>query len=154
MNEYTEPRRDLIQEMIRQAEAMYRQSYAPYSRFHVGAALLAEDGRIFLGCNVENASYPCCICAERTAFAKAVSEGVRHFTAIAICGGAEDGEMQYCPPCGVCRQVMSEFCTEDFRIYLAKSESDYEVHTLDTLMPMRFTPENLRDIRVKEGPDI
>ena len=82
-------------------------------------------------------------CAERTAFVKAVSEGAREFTAIAICGGPEDGELQYCPPCGLCRQIMAEFCEGDFLVYLAKSPADYEVYTLDEILPNRFTGSNL-----------
>lgn len=135
-----EPNRETLERMIHLAMDMYRESYAPYSRFHVGAALLTKDGRIYTGCNVENAAYPLCTCAERAAFAKAVSEGAHTFAAIAVCGGSEGRELQYCPPCGVCRQVMSEFCTGDFLIYLAKSAADYEVYTLDDIMPMRFTP--------------
>ena len=138
-----EPNRETLERMIHLAMDMYRESYAPYSRFHVGAALLTKDGRIYTGCNVENAAYPLCTCAERAAFAKAVSEGAHTFSAIAICGGSEGRELQYCPPCGVCRQVMSEFCTGDFLIYLAKSAADYEVYTLDDIMPMRFTPAYL-----------
>lgn len=143
-NKSAEPDRDIIEKMCVMAAEMCTRSYVPYSHFHVGAALLAQDGRIFTGCNVENASYPVCTCAERTAFVKAVSEGVHDFTAIVICGRAEDGEFQYCPPCGVCRQVMGEFCRGDFRIYLAKSPQDYEIYTLDELMPKRFTPDYLR----------
>ena len=135
--------REVTEELCRKAVEMRRYSYVPYSHFHVGAALLSEDGRIFTGCNVENAGYPVCTCAERTAFAKAVSEGAISFSAIAISGGPEDGELQYCPPCGVCRQVMSEFCGGDFLIYLAKAPDDYETYTLDDLMPKRFTPAHL-----------
>lgn len=138
--------RDRIEELCMMAVDMRNRSYVPYSRFRVGAALLSKDGRIFTGCNVENAGYPVCTCAERTAFSKAVCEGAKEFTVIAISGGPEDGELQYCPPCGVCRQIMSEFCDGDFRIILAKSADDFEVHTLDELMPMRFTPENLKHI--------
>lgn len=142
--EKQEPDHSTLEMMIYQAGEMCKsKSYAPYSHFHVGAALLTKDGRIYTGCNVENAAYPLCTCAERTAFAKAVSEGARAFSAIVICGRQEDGEMQYCPPCGVCRQVMSEFCSGDFLIYLAKSATDYEVYTLDDIMPKRFTPANL-----------
>ena len=133
------------EELIEQAREARGQAYAPYSGFTVGAALLTEDGRIFTGCNVENASYPVCTCAERTAFVKAVSEGARDFAALAICGGPENGETQYCPPCGVCRQLMAEFCEGDFLILLAKSATDYEAHTLDELLPDRFTPKNLLD---------
>ena len=91
-------------------------AYAPYSGFQVGAALLAESGAVYLGCNIENSSYSPTICAERTAFAKAVSEGERAFIAIAVVGGKEGTCSGFCPPCGVCRQVMREFCFDDFRI--------------------------------------
>ena len=131
-------------ELMSIAKEASKNAYAPYSKFQVGAALECEDGTVFTGCNVENASYPACTCAERTAFAKAVSEGAHEFTAIVICGCAEDGVFQYCPPCGVCRQVMGEFCSGDFRIYLAKTPQDYETYTLDELMPKRFTPAYLR----------
>ena len=83
-------------------------------------------------------------CAERTAIFKAISEGYHRFAAIAISGGPQDGELQYCPPCGVCRQVMAEFCKGDFPIYLAKSGTDYEEYTLSDVLPMRFTPDNLK----------
>ncbi len=136
--------REMIEKLCGIAIDMQKRSYVPYSKFHVGCALLAKDGKIYTGCNVENSSYPVSTCAERTAFAKAVSEGAHEFTAIAIAGGPVGGENQYCPPCGVCRQVMSEFCRRDFKIYLAKTTTDYEEHTLDGIMPKRFTPENLR----------
>lgn len=119
-------------------------SYAPYSHFCVGAALLGTDGRIYTGCNIENAAYSPTNCAERTAFFKAVSEGTRTFTAIAIAGGAENAnELDYCAPCGVCRQVMREFCGSEFEIILARSASDYKVFTLEELFPMGFGAENL-----------
>ncbi len=123
---------------------MRKMSYTPYSHFNVGAALLGADGKIYTGCNIENASYTPTNCAERTAFFKAISEGVRDFTAIAIAGGKEDAtELDYCPPCGVCRQVMSEFCKDDFKIFLVKSETEYKEYTLTELVPERFTPNNL-----------
>lgn len=137
------PDNAMIERLCALAAEMRERSYVPYSKFHVGAALLAKDGRIFTGCNVENASFPMGTCAERTAFVKAVSEGAREFTAIAICGGPEDGELQYCPPCGLCRQIMAEFCEGDFLVYLAKSPADYEVYTLDEILPNRFTGSNL-----------
>lgn len=122
-------------------------SYAPYSRFHVGAALLAEDGRVFQGCNIENAAYTPTICAERTAFFKAVSEGVRRFAAIAVAGGRADArpeDLDFCAPCGVCRQVMAEFCDLDtFQVILVRSEDDYKIYTLRQLLPEAFTPSNL-----------
>ena len=133
-----------IQELLKTALSMRKMSYTPYSHFNVGAALLGADGKIYTGCNIENASYTPTNCAERTAFFKAVSEGVRDFTAIAIAGGKEDAtELDYCPPCGVCRQVMSEFCKDDFKIYLVKSETEYKEYTLTELVPERFTPNNL-----------
>lgn len=124
-----------------------KKAYAPYSRFQVGAALLAADGQVYQGCNIENAAYTPSNCAERTAFFKAVSEGVRDFSAIAIAGGMRDHEeLSYCAPCGVCRQVMMEFCRpESFRIILARSKTEYRIYTLEELLPMGFGPENLRE---------
>ena len=107
-------------ELVRQAFLAQQQAYAPYSEFLVGAALLTEDGKIYQGCNIENAAYSPGNCAERTAFFKAVSEGRRDFTAIAIVGNKRGEAGDYCPPCGVCRQVMAEFCKADFEILLAK----------------------------------
>ena len=133
-----------IQELLKTALSMRKMSYTPYSHFNVGAALLSADGKIYTGCNIENASYTPTNCAERTAFFKAISEGVKDFTAIAIAGGKEDAtELDYCPPCGVCRQVMSEFCKDDFKIFLVKSETEYKEYTLTELVPERFTPNNL-----------
>lgn len=119
-------------------------AYAPYSGFLVGAALLTADGTVYTGCNIENASYSPSNCAERTAFFKAVSEGEKDFTAIAIAGGAKEAkELDYCPPCGVCRQVMREFCRDDFRIILVKSREEYKEHTLAELLPESFGPDML-----------
>ena len=132
--------RELICRAIEQLEY----SYAPYSEFHVGAALLCADGRIFTGCNIENAAYTPSNCAERTAFFKAVSEGVREFKAIAIVGGKKGEIRDYCAPCGVCRQVMAEFCNvKEFKIIMAKDEEDYQVCTLEELLPKAFTPKML-----------
>ena len=134
-----------IKELIRKAIGARRKSYSPYSRYQVGAALLTADGQIVTGCNIENAAYGPSNCAERTAFFKAVSEGVRKFAAIAIVGSPEGEELtQYAYPCGVCRQVMREFCEpECFHIIVAKSEEDYRVMTLAELLPEGFGPENL-----------
>ena len=119
-------------------------SYAPYSNFNVGAALLAADGTIYQGCNIENASYTPTNCAERTAFFKAVSEGVRDFQAICIVGGKDGKLTEYTAPCGVCRQVMMEFCNpKTFQIILAVDKERYEIYTLEELMPLGFGPLNL-----------
>lgn len=127
---------------IKAKEAM-NHSYSPYSGYRVGAALLCKDGSIYMGCNVENASFGATNCAERTAFFKAVSEGEREFVSIAICGGKDgvlEGEF---PPCGVCRQVMREFCSDDFEIYLV-TESDIKTYTLSELLPVSFHPDTIR----------
>ena len=126
-------------ELIQKALDMLNFSYAPYSNFKVGAALLSKAGQIFGGCNVENAAYGPSNCAERTAIFKAVSEGVRDFSAICIVGGPNGVVSDYCPPCGVCRQVMREFCNPDFKIILAKSISDYKIFTLGELLPESFS---------------
>lgn len=119
-------------------EAMGR-AYAPYSGYKVGAALLCADGAVYQGCNIENASYTPTICAERTAFSKAVSEGQREFVAIAICGG-KDGVIQgLFPPCGVCRQVMREFCRDDFLVYMVEPEGKFQTRTLAQLLPDSFS---------------
>lgn len=134
----------LIEEMIELAAAQLARSYAPYSGFKVGAALLTEDGRFYTGCNIENAAYTPTNCAERTAFFKAVSEGERKFRAICIVGGKDGIPTGYAAPCGVCRQVMMEFCDpETFQIILATSVEQYEVFTLRELLPLGFGPGNL-----------
>lgn len=135
-----------IPELIDKAFEMRAFSYAPYSHFKVGAALLSKNGNIYGGCNIENAAYGPSNCAERTAFFKAVSEGEREFKAIAIAGGPEDAtEFAYCAPCGVCRQVMAEFCNpDDFIIILPRSKEDYKTYTLRELFPEGFSPENLK----------
>lgn len=121
-------------------------AYVPYSGFAVGAALECEDGSIYQGCNIENAAYTPSNCAERTAFFKAVYDGKRHFTRIAVAGGkAGAAPDQYCAPCGVCRQVMMEFCDpETFEILLVKAEGDYQLLKLKDLLPFGFGPENLK----------
>ena len=134
-----------IQELIDIAIAQLSYSYTPYSHFKVGAALLGKNGQIYTGCNIENAAYTPTNCAERTAFFKAVSEGEREFEAICIVGGPEGKLTDYAPPCGVCRQVMAEFCDpESFQIILAKSEELYEVYTLGELLPQGFGPGYLK----------
>ena len=136
----------LIQDLITAAIEARKKSYSPYSHYQVGAALLAGDGQIITGCNIENAAYGPTNCAERTAFFKAVSEGVREFCAIAIAGSPEGDELtQYAFPCGVCRQVMMEFCNPaDFQIIVAKSMEDYRIMTLGELLPEGFGSGNLR----------
>lgn len=123
-------------------EAM-QSAYSPYSGYKVGAALLCKDGSVYTGCNVENASFSATNCAERTAFFKAVSDGKQEFEAIAICGGKDGAVEGMFPPCGVCRQVMKEFCEDDFNIYLVKSDG-IETYTLSQLLPVSFRPDNLK----------
>ncbi len=132
-------------ELMKEAFAARKMSYCPYSGFAVGAALLAKDGRVYRGCNIENAAFTPTNCAERTAFFKAVSEGVRSFTKIAIAGGrANQTEIDLCAPCGVCRQVMMEFTDPDtFEILLGKSETDFQIFKLRELLPLGFGPKNL-----------
>lgn len=128
-----------IQDLITAALTARGTAYAPYSHYTVGAALLVENGDLYCGCNIENASYGATNCAERTAFFKAVSEGWRGFTAIAIAGGMEGHEpVDYAYPCGICRQVMQEFCGPDFRIYVVKNKKDYREYTLSELLPCGF----------------
>lgn len=128
-----------MQELIRQAMEARKMAYAPYSGFFVGAALECKDGTVYTGCNIENASFSPTNCAERTAFFKAVSEGQREFRRIAIVGGKE-GEMVAPSPCGVCLQVMAEFCeAAQFEIIMARSEDDYTVRKLAELLPNSFS---------------
>ena len=134
----------MIEKLIDTAIEQLKFSYTPYSNFKVGAALLAKNGEIFTGCNIENASYTPTNCAERTAFFKAVSEGVREFRAICIVGGKDGKLTEYTAPCGVCRQVMMEFCNpKTFQIILAVDKERYEIYTLEELMPLGFGPLNL-----------
>ena len=133
-----------IEEMIGLAIEQLAYAYTPYSRFKVGAALLTSGGKYYTGCNIENAAYTPTNCAERTAFFKAVSEGERSFQAICIVGGKDGVLTEYAAPCGVCRQVMMEFCDpETFRIILAVSKEQYDVFTLKEMLPLGFGPLNL-----------
>lgn len=130
--------------LIREAVAARRMAYAPYSLFMVGAALLCGNGAVYRGCNIENAAYGPSNCAERTAFFKAVSEGERDFAAIAIAGWPSDGEPGFAWPCGVCRQVMAEFCDPaSFRIIVGTGEDNYAARTLAELLPEGFGPASL-----------
>ncbi|NLK39705.1 MAG: cytidine deaminase [Clostridiales bacterium] len=130
--------------LIKAALLAREYAYAPYSGFSVGAALLSSDGRIFTGCNIESASYTPTTCAERTALVKAISEGVRHFSAIAVVG-SKTGEppSSFCSPCGVCRQFLYEFYSPGFMVYMAKSPDEFIMRPLDELLPLAFGPKSL-----------
>ena len=132
------------EQLVREALEAMHFAYVPYSGFTVGAALLTKSGKVYRGCNIENAAYGPSNCAERTAIFKAVSEGEREFAAIAIVGSME-GESNTLPtgPCGVCRQVMAEFCSLDMPVIIAKSPADYITMTLGELLPLSFGPANL-----------
>lgn len=141
----TIPERTILS-LIRQAMRARENAYAPYSRFLVGAALLAEDDQIYTGCNVECASYPMTQCAERTALCAAVSQGKRKFAAVAIVGAPEDASVSFaaCPPCGACRQMLWEFCRkEDLFCILAKGEREYRTYWLSELLPVTFDSSSI-----------
>lgn len=126
--------------LIKEAIAAKEMAYAPYSHFRVGAALLTKDGKVYRGCNIENVAFTPTNCAERTAFFKAISEGGKEFEAIAVTGDADD----YLYPCGVCRQVMVEFCDlQEFKVIVANTEEDYKVFSLGELVPGVFNAEEL-----------
>ena len=133
------------EELILEAKKAREHAYTPYSHFRVGAALVTKSGKIYHGCNIENAAYSPTNCAERTAFFRAVYEGEREFTKIAVVGGPEGSDAdELCAPCGVCRQVMMEFCDpESFRIILAVSKDRYRTFTLKEILPLGFGPDNL-----------
>ena len=124
-----------VEKLIETAKEAMEYAYAPYSHFRVGAALLCEDGTVYTGCNIENAAYGPTNCAERTAFFKAVSEGQREFTAIAVISDSDT----FTAPCGVCRQVMSEFCGPDFQILMCNSKKEYQMISLRELLPFAFS---------------
>jgi len=133
----------MYKQLMLDAVMAREKAYTPYSNYKVGACLLAKSGKKYLGCNIENAAYTPTNCAERTAFFKAISEGERGFEAIAIVGG-KDGEplSKNCTPCGVCRQVMLEFCHKDLKVILGTPD-DFKVYTLEQIMPYAFTPSEL-----------
>lgn len=138
-----------ITNLIKTAYEAQENAYAPYSHFHVGAALLTTSGTIYTGCNIENAAFSPTNCAERTAFFKAISEGEREFQAIAIVGNSE-GEQpsptKFTSPCGVCRQVMMEFCDpKTFQVILASTPEHYKIYTLEELLPLGFGPNKLNN---------
>ena len=137
-------KKEMIEQLIDLAIKQLEFSYVPYSHFKVGAALLAKGGEIYTGCNSENAAYTPTNCAGRTAFFKAVSEGVREFEAICVVGGKDGVLTDYASPCGVCRQVMMEFCDPDtFQIIMAVNKEKYKNYTLKEMLPMGFGPNNL-----------
>lgn len=129
-------------ELMLAADGARKFAYVPYSGFRVGAALLTADGKLYTGCNIENAAYTPTNCAERTAFFKAVSEGEREFAKIAIIGGKNE-PLPLCAPCGVCRQVMAEFCDEDFILVLG-NEKEYKEYRLNEVLPLSFGKKNLK----------
>lgn len=136
--------KNVMDDLVKKAIDSLQYSYTPYSNFKVGAAVLSVNDKIFTGCNIENAAYGPTNCAERTAIFKAVSEGETLFKAIAIVGGKEGVLSDYCPPCGVCRQVIREFASpKDFTIILAKSKTEYKTYTLEEILPLSFGPDNL-----------
>ena len=130
---------------IEKAFAARQYSYVPYSNFRVGACLVAADGEMISGCNIENSSFSATNCAERTAIFKAILEGKRNFKYIVIVGGKDGTEdFDFCPPCGVCRQVMTEFCDlHEFNIVLAKSVDEYKIYSLDEIIPFSFNKNHL-----------
>ena len=136
-----EDRAEVFRRLAAEALKAAQLSYSPYSKFKVGAALLTEEGEIYTGCNIENAAYGPSMCAERTAIFKAVSEGYRHFQALAVTGGFHGAGA--IAPCGVCRQVIKEFCKPDFPILFVESEDKFELHTLGELLPYSFSAEQL-----------
>ncbi len=132
-------------ELIALAKEAAKNAYVPYSHHTVGAALLSKSGKVYLGCNIENAAYSPTNCAERTAFFKAVSEGEREFEAIAVVGGYELDFADYFAPCGVCRQVMAEFCDMDtFRVIFGKNGEEFKSFTLREILPFGFSPSDLK----------
>lgn len=127
------------EELLAMAVEAMGHAYVPYSHYQVGAALLCADGKVYQGCNIENASYTPTVCAERTAFFKAVYDGEREFKAIAVVGGKDGVITGAFPPCGVCRQVMREFCGDDFMVYMGGADGTYEAHTLAEILPFSFS---------------
>ena len=138
--------KDYINKLILSAMDSCEKAYSPYSKFKVGAAILTDDFKIYEGFNIECAAYSICNCAERTALFRAVYDGHKHFKAIAVVGkrDIDDSFSEYCPPCGMCRQALREFCNpKTFKIILAKSVDDYKIYTLEDLLPESFGSDNL-----------
>lgn len=147
IEENNEIKEDINEVLVKAAIDATKYAYVPYSNFKVGAAILAENGKIYTGCNIENASYSPTNCAERTAIFKAVSEGVTKFKKIAVVGGPNGNLENYCPPCGVCRQVISEFADEDFELILGTSENTYAVYNFfQEVLPLSFTAKELKRV--------
>ena len=145
IEENNEIKEDINEVLVKAAIDATKYAYVPYSNFKVGAAILAENGKIYTGCNIENASYSPTNCAERTAIFKAVSEGITKFKKIAVVGGPNGNLENYCPPCGVCRQVISEFADEDFELILGTSENTYAVYNFfEEVLPLSFTAKELK----------
>lgn len=130
-------------ELVLKAIESMKNSYSPYSEFKVGAALLSESGKVYTGCNIENVAFGPSICAERVAFFKAISEGEKNFSKIAVVGGKDGIISSATPPCGVCRQVMREFCNDDFEILIVRENGNYDKVLLKDLLPNSFKPEIL-----------
>ncbi len=137
--EDTQMKDEMIRELIEHALMARERSYSPYSGFSVGAALLTTDGAVYLGCNIENASYGATNCAERTAFFNAIADGRKRgdFSALAIVGGQDKAD-ELCPPCGICRQVISEFTDRTFPVILGKENGEYTIFSVEELLPMAF----------------
>lgn len=133
-------------ELIALAKEARTHAYVPYSGYAVGAALLTKEGKVYQGCNIENAAYGPTNCAERTAFFTAVYQGERNFEAIAVVGGKADEELSgFFPPCGVCRQVMREFCKDDFKVIMGGKNDEFKVMNLSEILPESFSPSDLKD---------
>jgi len=130
-------------ELVRLAVNIREKAYAPYSGFHVGAALFADNGKVYTGCNVENASYGAAICAERTAVVKAISDGAKKILAIAVSSDSNSPTM----PCGICRQVLSEFCSPDMPLFLSNKNGEYKVFTFEELLPHSFKQSDMEDVK-------
>ena len=130
-----------IEQLIEEAKQAKKMAYVPYSNFQVGAALLTKDGKVYRGCNIENAAYSMTNCAERTALFKALSEGDKEFQAIAVIADTD----RPVPPCGACRQVISELCDQDMKVYLTNLKGDVQELTVKELLPGAFSPEDLHD---------
>ena len=130
-------------ELFKLAKEAMKNSYAPYSNYNVGAALLTKNDKVYMGCNIENASYSATCCAERTAIFSAVAKGEKEFNAICIVGGKNGDIIDYAMPCGVCRQVLAEFCDVDFKIYVGINENEIKEFTLSELLPYSFDKSKL-----------